>query len=88
LATRDLVVVTPGGGVAVAADDLLCPNGMVLTPDDGTLIVAETLGARLTAFDVADDGALSNRRLFGVAEGVFPDGIAWTRRARSGRHRP
>jgi len=70
-----LVVVDPGGGVAVAADDLLCPNGMVLTPDDRTLIVAETFGARLTAFDVADDGSLSNRRLFGAAEGVLPDGI-------------
>jgi sugar lactone lactonase YvrE len=63
-------VVTPGGGVAVAAYDLLCPNGMVLTPDDGTLIVAETFGARLTAFDVADDGALSNHWLFGVADGA------------------
>jgi sugar lactone lactonase YvrE len=70
-----LVVVDPGGGVAVAADDLLCPNGMVLTPDDRTLIVAETFGARLTAFDVAGDGSLSNRRPFGVGEGVFPDGI-------------
>ena len=47
----------------MAAEDLWFPSGMVLTAD-GTLIVAETLGGRLTAFDVAADGALSGRRTF------------------------
>jgi sugar lactone lactonase YvrE len=54
----------PDGQVSVVADDLLCPNGMVLTPDERTLIVAETMGQRLTAFDVEPDGSLSNRRVW------------------------
>jgi sugar lactone lactonase YvrE len=69
--------VEPDGTVTVAATDLLFPNGMVLTPDGQTLIVAETYGARLTAFDVAADGALSDRRVWAdlTGTGVYPDGI-------------
>ena len=52
------------GSVTVAAEDLLFPNGMVITDDGHTLIVAESLGQRLTAFDVAADGTLSNRRVW------------------------
>jgi len=63
------------GTVTRAADELSFPNGTVITPDGRTLIVAETLAHRLTAFDVAADGALSNRRLFAALEGCFPDGI-------------
>ena len=48
---------------------------MVITPDGRTLIVAETFAHRLTAFDIAADGALGNRRLFAALDGVFPDGI-------------
>ena len=58
-----------------AADDLAFPNGTVITPDGKTLIVAETFAHRLTAFDVAADGALSNRRVFAEIERCFPDGI-------------
>ena len=58
-----LVRIDPDGTACVAAEDLWFPNGMVLT-DDGTLIVAETFGGRLTAFDVGPDGALSGRRTF------------------------
>ena len=57
-----LVCVDPDGSARVVAEDLLFPNGSVITPDGGTLIVAETFGSRLTAFDIADDGSLSNRR--------------------------
>jgi sugar lactone lactonase YvrE len=70
-----LVRVEPGGAARIAAEGLLFPNGMVLTPDGGTLIVAETYGARLTAFDVAPDGSLSGRRVFAELPGVAPDGI-------------
>jgi sugar lactone lactonase YvrE len=59
----------------MAADDLQFPNGMVITPDGKTMIVAETLGARLTAFDIQSDGALTNRRVFAAIEGLIPDGI-------------
>jgi sugar lactone lactonase YvrE len=72
-----LARVDPDGSTHVAATDLMFPNGMVITPDDGTLIVAETFAGRLTAFDKARDGSLSNRRLFAaLEERVIPDGIA------------
>src|SRR5581483_10148166 len=70
-----LVRVDPDGSVVRAADDLTFPNGTVITPDGRTLIVAETFGHRLTAFDVAADGALSRRRVFAELDGCFPDGI-------------
>jgi sugar lactone lactonase YvrE len=73
--TTVLLCVEPGGGVRTAADNLQFPNGMVITPDGKTLIVAETLGARLTAFDIQPDGALTNRRVFAAIEGLTPDGI-------------
>ena len=64
--------------VTVVAEDMIFPNGMVLTPDGKTLICAETLALRLTAFDVASDGTLSNRRLWAdLSEQLgAPDGIA------------
>ena len=73
--TTCIARVDPDGRVTRAADDLSFPNGTVITPDGHTLIVAETLAHRLTAFDVAADGALSNRRIFAALEGCFPDGI-------------
>jgi sugar lactone lactonase YvrE len=63
------------GSVHVAAPDLSFPNGSVITPDGRTLIVAETLSQRLTAFDVAEDGELSNRRIWGDLGNRVPDGI-------------
>lgn len=71
----DLLRVDPDGSVHVAAGDVVFPNGMVLSPDGGTLVVAETYGARLTAFDVVPDGVLSRRRVFAELPGVAPDGI-------------
>ena len=56
--------VTPRGEVSCAADDLAAPNGHVLTDDERTLIVAQSGGACLTAFDVRTDGTLTNRRTF------------------------
>jgi len=62
----------------VATDDLLFPNGTVITPDGRTLIVGESYAARLTAFDVDADGDLSNRRVWAdlSGAGITADGIA------------
>ena len=62
-ATATLVRIDPDGEASVAAEDLWFPNGMVIT-DDGTLIVAETFAARFTAFTIAADGALTDRRVW------------------------
>jgi sugar lactone lactonase YvrE len=70
-----LARVDPDGRVHVAADGLDFPNGAVITPDGRTLIVAETLGLRLTAFDVAADGSLANRRVWAPVGQRAPDGI-------------
>ena len=76
-APTSLTRVDPDGSVTEAAADLLFPNGMALTPDGATMIVAETYGARLTAFDVAPDGTLHNRRVWADLRGtgIYPDGI-------------
>ena len=58
--------VDPDGTVTVVAEDLRFPNGSVITPDGGTLIVGETWGNRFTAFDIAADGSLGNRRVWGA----------------------
>jgi sugar lactone lactonase YvrE len=68
-----VALVTPDGSVRQVADGIAFPNGMAVTPDNSTLIVAESFAQRLTAFDIADDGSLSNRRVW--ADGVGPDGI-------------
>ncbi len=70
-----LVMVSPDGAARVVAEDLMFPNGMVITPDAKTLIVGETFGARLTAFDIADDGSLANRRVWADLGTSPPDGI-------------
>lgn len=90
-ASADLVLVDLDGTVSVVASDMRFPNGMVITPDGSKLIVGETLGNRYSAFDIGEDGSLSNRTSwaeFGaVAQGddlgellgqivVAPDGCA------------
>lgn len=74
--TAKLACVLPDGTVRVAADDMHFPNGPAITPDGKTLIVGETLSARLTAFDIAADGTLSNRRVWASIGPRVPDGIA------------
>jgi sugar lactone lactonase YvrE len=59
-----LVLVTPDGASRAVADGLMFPNGTVITPDGRTLVVAESFGRKLTAFDVQDDGSLTNRRVW------------------------
>jgi sugar lactone lactonase YvrE len=67
-----ILLVTPDGSVRRVAGDIAFPNGMAITPDDRTLIIAESFAARLTAFDIEPDGSLSNRRQWA---GVTGDGI-------------
>jgi len=74
--TAKLARVSPGGVVSVAAEDMHFPNGSVITPDGKTLIVGETLGGALTAFDIGADGALSARRVWASTLPRVPDGIA------------
>ena len=71
----EIILVIPEGAARVVADDLAFPNGSVITPDGGTLIVAESLAARLTAFDIESDGSLTRRRTWAHLEGHTPDGI-------------
>lgn len=70
-----VALATPDGAARQVADGVAFPNGMVVTPDNATLIVAESYGHRLTAFDIAADGSLSNRRLWADLPGAAPDGI-------------
>jgi sugar lactone lactonase YvrE len=70
-----LLLVLPDGSVSVAAEPLQFPNGTVITPDGGTLIVGESMGGRLTAFTVAADGSLFDSRSFAQLQGAVPDGI-------------
>ena len=70
-----LSMVSQAGDVSEVADGLSFPNGMAITADGGTLVVAETFGSRLTAFAVAADGTLSDRRVFAELGERFPDGI-------------
>ena len=74
-ATGILALVTPVGSVRQVADGVAFPNGMAVTPDNATLILAESYGNRLTAFDIAADGSLSNRWVWAALDGGFPDGI-------------
>jgi sugar lactone lactonase YvrE len=71
-----VVRLDPDDTATVVADDLDFPNGMVITPDGRTLIVAESIGRRLTAFTIDEDGALHDRRIFADGLEGPPDGIA------------
>ncbi|GGM37656.1 gluconolaconase [Micromonospora sonchi] len=70
-----IVRVTPDGTVAQVADDLAFPNGMAISSDGSTLIVAESYANRLTAYDVGADGVLTGRRVWADTPGDHPDGI-------------
>lgn len=70
-----LVAVDPDGRARIVAEDLAFPNGAVITPDQKTLIVAETFAGTLTAFNVKPDGSLGGRRFFAHLGDRQPDGI-------------
>lgn len=69
-----IVLIRPDGSIVEVADDIAFANGMAITPDGRSLLLAESYGQRLTAFDIADDGTLANRRVWAHLDG-FPDGI-------------
>jgi sugar lactone lactonase YvrE len=86
-----IALVTPDGEARQVADGIEFPNGMAVTPDNATLIVAESFAGRLTAFDIEPDGSLSHRRVW--ADGIGPDGICldaegamWTHSADTRTH--
>jgi len=74
-APTKLILVHPNGDMKVVADNMAFPNGTVITPDDKTLIIAETFAVRLTAFDIMDDGSLTGRRVWANLKSLSPDGI-------------
>jgi sugar lactone lactonase YvrE len=71
-----VALVTPDGSARQVADGVLFPNGMVVTTDNSTLILAESYGNRLTAFDIDADGGLSNRRVWADLGDGTPDGLS------------
>jgi sugar lactone lactonase YvrE len=70
-----IVLLTPDGSVRQVADSIAFPNGMAITPNNLTLIIAESYGKKLTSFDIAADGSLSNRRVWADLGDGVPDGI-------------
>ncbi len=70
-----LALVQPDGSVTEVAADLEFPNGTIITPDGKLLVIAESRGRRLTAFDIGGDGMLSNRRVWAELGEHVPDGI-------------
>jgi sugar lactone lactonase YvrE len=86
-----IVLVYPDGTARCVATDIEFPNGMVITPDNSTLIISESFAGRLTAFDIAAGGSRYRRRVW--ADGVAPDGICldadgavWTQAADTRTH--
>ncbi|HJP37365.1 MAG TPA: SMP-30/gluconolactonase/LRE family protein, partial [Gammaproteobacteria bacterium] len=71
----EIVLIEPDGSHRVVASELMFPNGMVLTDGGATLVVAETFGQRLTAYERDADGGLVNRRVFAELGEMTPDGI-------------
>jgi sugar lactone lactonase YvrE len=86
-----IALVTPDGSVRQVADGIAFPNGMTVTPDNSTLIVAESFASRLTAFDIAADGSLSNRRVWAEldkgGDGICLDaeGAVWCSATKDGK---
>jgi sugar lactone lactonase YvrE len=87
-----LIRVDSDGSTALAAEELLFPNGTVITEDGRTLIVGETYGRRYVAFTIAPDGSLADRRVWVETPDLAPDGCTldaaghiWSADARGGR---
>jgi sugar lactone lactonase YvrE len=70
-----IILLTSDGSVREVASSFAFPNGMAVTPDNSTLIIAESHGKKLTAFDIAKDGSLSHRRVWADLGNGVPDGI-------------
>jgi len=70
-----IALLAPDGSARQVADGIAFPNGMAVTADNSTLIIAESYAKRLTAFDIAADGSLKNRRVWADLNDGVPDGI-------------
>ena len=70
-----IALVAPDGSVREGAEGIAFPNGMAVSPDNSTLICAESYGRKLTAFDIGADGSLSNKRVWADLDDGVPDGI-------------
>jgi sugar lactone lactonase YvrE len=70
-----IILVTKDGSARIVADNLVFPNGCIVTPDCETFLVAETFANKLTAFDIEDSGNLINRRTWAEFKDFTPDGI-------------
>jgi sugar lactone lactonase YvrE len=70
-----VALVTPEGAAGVVADDIAFPNGMAVTADNRTLVVADSYRHQLVGFDIADHGTLSGRRVWAELGDAAPDGI-------------
>jgi len=88
----EIIIVEPSGATKIVAKNMAFPNGTVITPDYNTLIVGESFAARLTAFNIMEDGSLIDRRIWANLKSLAPDGIClddeggiWI--AAPGRHR-
>ena len=73
--SAEICLIPSDGPPRVAVREVIFPNGMAITPDGNTLIVAETFAARITAFDIAADGQLSNAKIWADLDGAYPDGL-------------
>ena len=71
----EMILVQPDGNSRIVAEELAFPNGTVITPDGKTLIVGESMAARLTAFAIVPDGSLTHQRLWAKLDDALPDGI-------------
>jgi sugar lactone lactonase YvrE len=76
-----IAVIEPDGAARQVADNVMFPNGMVITPDNSTLVIAESWAQKLTAFDIESDGSLTNRRVWAQVSGdgicMDADGAIW-----------
>ncbi|HJQ45714.1 MAG TPA: SMP-30/gluconolactonase/LRE family protein, partial [Amycolatopsis sp.] len=70
-----IIAVLPGQSPRVVATGMEVANGLVVTPDERTLVVSETVARRLTAFTITDDGSLADRRVFAELPGEMPNGV-------------
>jgi sugar lactone lactonase YvrE len=70
-----IIAVEPDGSARVVAEEMAFPNGSIITADGATLLVGESMAARISAFDIAADGSLANRRTWAKLEGATVDGM-------------
>jgi sugar lactone lactonase YvrE len=75
LSTAEIILVSSEGKPKVVSTEVIFPNGMVITRDGNTLIVAETFASRLSSFSIQNDGSLGKRELWADLDDAFPDGI-------------